>query len=120
VRDLGSRSSDYCRDHYISHVLDQIAAGAVKGTRSPAGYVYHQIFKMRFAEHRVVMEKVLGRSLDDGETPHHKNGIRHDNRPENLELWVKPQPAGQRAEDLVAWVVDHYPDLVRAALAERT
>ncbi len=31
-----------------------------------------------------------------------KNGKRADNRPANLELWVKKQPCGQRPEDLVA------------------
>jgi len=54
------------------------------------------------AEHRYVMEQILGRPLLPGETPHHKNGQRADNRPENLELWPKPQPPGQRAEDLLA------------------
>ena len=34
------------------------------------------------------------------------NGIRDDNRPENLELWSKGQPAGQRVADKVAWAVD--------------
>lgn len=49
------------------------------------------------------MAEVIGRPLKPNETPHHKNGVRHDNRPENLELWVKNQPAGQRAVDLLAW-----------------
>jgi hypothetical protein len=67
-------------------------------------------------EHRQVVELVLGRPLEKYENVHHKNGLRADNRIENLEVWVTPQPKGQRPEDLIEWAVEHYPELARAAL----
>lgn len=69
------------------------------------GYVYRHSGKRRgdrIFQHREVMEQHLGRSLLPSETVHHRNGIRHDNRLENLELWVTAQPSGQRVVDRVS------------------
>jgi hypothetical protein len=54
-------------------------------------------------EHIMVAEEILGRYLLAGESVHHRNGIRDDNRPENLELWTRPQPSGIRVSDAITW-----------------
>lgn len=57
-------------------------------------------------QHRHVMEEHIGRPLVKGETVHHRNGQRGDNRIENLELWSTYQPSGQRPEDKVAYAME--------------
>lgn len=52
------------------------------------------------------MEEHLGRPLTESETVHHKNGIRDDNRLQNLELWSSMHPFGQRVSDKVDWAVN--------------
>lgn len=67
----------------------------------------------QITEHRKVMQEILGRALLPEENVHHINGVRTDNRPENLELWTRSQPSGQRVEDKVAWakyILETYGD----------
>lgn len=71
-------------------------------------------------EHIVVMATQIGRPLTPNETVHHRNGVRSDNRPRNLELWASRHPRGQRIEDHVAEAVDvlrmYRPELLNVDL----
>jgi hypothetical protein len=116
-------SKQLCRMH-LQRQYARGDTGPSERLRRPNGeghlnrYGYREITidGHRQFEHRFVMEQILGRPLNNHEHVHHRNGVRSDNRPENLELWVKGHPYGQRPHDLIAFVIENYPDAVRAAL----
>lgn len=75
-------------------------------------------------QHRLVMERVIGRFLEPSERVHHKNGNRQDNRPENLELWVgvgdsKKDPHGVRLVDKVSSMIESLSDSEKTALVAK-
>jgi len=105
----------YSRNGDPTVVIDRWATRGVediKWHKTRDGYIRGNYKGKAVGQHRIVWEQHHGCVLRPFENIHHINGIRHDNRIENLELWTKPQPAGQRPEDLVEWVVENYPDLV--------
>jgi endogenous inhibitor of DNA gyrase (YacG/DUF329 family) len=92
-----------CKHAYpIENPLRKVnAAGYIKiwvGRGSPGADAHGNML-----EHRLVMQRHLGRVLAAHENVHHVNGVRDDNRLENLELWSSSQPSGQRVEDKLRW-----------------
>ena len=102
-RTVAGSSNGHWKGGRIRHKAGYVMVWAPGHPRSGKGqYVF---------EHIVVMERLLGRRMVLQESVHHRNGVKDDNRPENLELWTRPQPTGIRVTDAIAWareILDRY------------
>ncbi len=91
-----------------------------KGGTLSEGYRKIMVDGKQVREHRVFMSRHVERPLLTTEEVHHKNGIRSDNRLDNLELWSTSQPPGQRIEDKTKWAVEwlqfYAPEMLNTGL----
>lgn len=94
--DVPLKSYDKNRDFYISKEGYRYIKAPDHPNANQNGWVL---------EHRKIMSDNLSRPLTDVETVHHKNGVRVDNRVENLELRNGQHGAGQTVEDKVEYAI---------------
>lgn len=98
---------------YGVHNYGEKAPGWKGGRTKPSkGYIRIHMPEHPFAskqgyiaEHRLIMEKILGRYLKPEEIPHHINGIRDDNRPENLMLISGRNLHNQIHQEEYGWIL---------------
>ena len=94
-KDVRARTCMKCRES------PRLGTGrlGVEGSLTLNGYIVRYRNKRKIYEHRLVVEKSLGRILEDQEHVHHINGDRTDNRIENLDIMTKVEHSREHSLD---------------------
>lgn len=115
------------RDEKTKAKIKKNGRGLPLGTKRPDvhGYVNIKIEDGWMKEHRFVIEEHIGRKLNRDEHVHHKNGLRDDNRLENLELWTtdysyrkNTHPQGIRIKDYIKHQIETLPKLEQKEIVD--
>ena len=69
--------------NFTEHGYVRVRVGKDHPLADPNGYAY---------VHKLVMVAAIGRNLEPDELIHHRNGVKTDNRLENLELTTRAEP----------------------------
>jgi len=118
----------FCNSHYLrQHRYNRLHSVKRKygtGTFSNTGYKLISHNGKRILEHRKVMEDFIGRKLFKYENIHHKNGIKTDNRIENIEIVTynehrKYHPFSFKGHKLTQTQKNHLSNIMKKEILNR-
>lgn len=82
-------------NHFCSHDCKTRHSRANLGLYR--GYRYVMVDGRKVFEHRIIMERILGRALMPNEVVHHINGVPTDNDPANLQVMTRSEHSALHA-----------------------